>query len=250
MKSLVLPGTLLLALLFPPVAPAGEFDMVEVEVRFFQATEKQWAGSFEGVPHSAPPAQASAPNRALAFTGVFTGTQVGQLTANLKKAGVEIAASQKMVTLSGRQLVARNVRELRYPSEFSPAKDGSGEIYPTAFETREVGTIITLTPTTVSADSTIDVAFTAQIVDFRGFVDASQIKPDTDTRDPATLKKLLQTPLKKGSPWQAIFDTREITTELTVFDDNTILLTAAPDPAEPGSHLKGILLTTRLAPKK
>lgn len=247
MKGVVLPRTLLAALLIPVAAPAVEVDMVEIEVTFLQASGKQWAASLESHPHiSAPSSQV----QLLHIVGVLEKARTDQLIASLKKEGAEIATSQKMVALNGRELVARNVRELRYPSEFSPAKDGSGEVYPIAFDTREVGTRITLTPTIGPDGATINLLFSPRIDEFRGFVDASQLKPDTDTRDPETLKRLLQTPLKKGSPWQPIFDTREITAEVTVYDGCSVLLIESSDLTQPDASLKGVLLTVRLAPKK
>lgn len=246
----LLPGTLLLALLLSSPARAGEMEMVEVEVLFLKATEKQWAAALDGLPHSPAQPAANAPGRMLMVNGAFSAPQTALLLPKMKDSGAEVATRQKMVTVSGRQLSVKNVRELRYPTEFAPAKDGSEGVYPIAFETKDVGVSLELTPTVGPDGYTIDLFFTPRIVDFRGFIDAGQFKADTDTRDPATIKKLLRAPLKKGSPWQPVFDTREVTTEVTIYDGGSVLLVESPAPGEPDTALTGILVTARLAPKK
>lgn len=250
MKTHVLPWTLPLALFFSLPAPAGEMDMVEIEVLFLKAGEKQWAEGLGGLPHIDIKQQPNVPGPFLMVNGVFTAGQISPLVQKMKDAGAEVITHQKLITVSGHELTVRNVRELRYPTAFSEAKDGSAGVYPTAFDTKDVGLKLALTPKVGPDGATIDLAFAPRIVDFRGFIDAGQIKPDTDTRDPATIKKLLQAPLKKGSPWQPIFDTRELSTSVTLHDGNTLLLNETPNPDEPGSGLTGILVTVRLAPRK
>lgn len=137
----------------------------------------------------------------------------------------------------------QNSRELRYPSDFGSSRTPGAEgLYPTAFEDKDVGFTMELEPRVGPDGYTIDLIFPPRIVEFQGFVDATKIPKDASEK---RIQDLLKTPPKKGTPWQPIFQTREVTTEVTVYNGQTVLLTSPATTNAPGTV---ILLRARILP--
>ncbi|MGC4017354.1 MAG: type II and III secretion system protein [Luteolibacter sp.] len=131
----------------------------------------------------------------LGLNGMLGGTAYeGVMRGLSQKKGIDLMSCPSVVTRNGQTASIRMVREMKYPTEYEPPEipnrvgnvstngtDGSDEAdsggifpvtpsHPTAFATREVGTILEVLPT-VSADKrTVDLQLKPEITDFDGFV--------------------------------------------------------------------------------
>lgn len=228
-------------------------EMVEMEARFYEMK----AGQMPKLPGRDAPAPganlpATEPSGAAALSeapavllvaGVFTSEQAEAWTKELQSNGAKLLDRQKTVALSGHRARMKNSRELRYPSDFESSQTPGAEgLHPTAFEAKDVGFTMELEPRIGMDGYTIDLIFSPRIVEFQGFVDATKIPNGASAKQ---IQDLLKTPPKKGSAWQPIFQTREGTTEVTVYDGQTVVLTSPPSADAPGTV---ILLTARILP--
>jgi general secretion pathway protein D len=138
-----------------------------------------------------PPSVDSTSARQLTLLGVMTDPQFDvALRALSQKKGSDLVANPTVVAKAGQKASVRVVREFLYPVEFDPPQvpqnispigsigavtgNTSGPVLPatpTAFEMKELGTILEVEPT-VSADGrTVEVIISPSIVDFEGFID-------------------------------------------------------------------------------
>ena len=168
-----------------------------------------------------------------------------------QKKGVDLLSAPRVTTKSGQRAVIEIVREFRYPTEFDPPQipqnfgggnSGLGAsatisdfpvtpTTPTAFETRNTGVTLEVEPTVGSDNYTIDLNLVPQVVEFEGFINygspISTINPaslgigavvSTMTNQPTSV---VLTPNVINQP---IFSTRKVTTEVTVWDGQTVVL--------------------------
>jgi len=167
-----------------------------------------------------------------------------------QKKGIDLLSAPRVTTKSGQRAVIEVVREFRYPTEFDPPQipqnfggGGSGTgtttisvfpvtpTTPTAFETRNTGVTLEVEPTVGSDNYTIDLNLVPQVVEFEGFINygspISTINPGAlglggavgaVTNAPASI---VLTPNVINQP---IFSTRKVTTEVTVWDGQTVVL--------------------------
>jgi general secretion pathway protein D len=144
-------------------------------------------------------------------------------------------SAPKVTVLSGKRATITVAQELRYPESYgdiestvssgrsSSGGDGSssggGGISITAgtpqdFVTRNVGVEMSVTPN-VENDDTISLILEPRVTEFEGFVEyggpSVALSGDTTVTVPAGF-------------YQPIFSTREITTEVTVFDGATVVM--------------------------
>lgn len=233
-------------------------EMVEVEVRFFEAKIEQMPKlmpSFGPTSNIDPIASGTLPLEGqgkpglpaapaiLSVIGVFTAEQADKWARELKAAGAKLLEQQKTVALSGHTATIKNVRELRYPSDFDKSKTADAEgLYPIAFESRNVGFELEFEPKIGPDGYTIDLVISPRIDEFKGFVDATKIRKDAL---PEHLQELLKIPPKKGAAWQPVFNSRQVTTEVTVYNGQTVILSSPATPENPGTV---ILITARILP--
>ncbi|MEA3188147.1 MAG: ral secretion pathway protein [Chthoniobacter sp.] len=169
-----------------------------------------------------------------------------------QKKGVDLLSAPRVTTKSGQRAVIEIIREFRYPTEFDPpqipqnfgsqsfsnnpltgASGGSTGAFPvtpttpTAFETRNTGVTLEVEPTVGPDGYTIDLNLVPQVVEFEGFINyGSPIK----TISPLTA---LSTVTSTASPSvtltdnvinQPIFSTRKVTTSVSIWDGQTVVL--------------------------
>jgi general secretion pathway protein D len=141
-----------------------------------------------------------------------------------------------VTVLSGKRATITVAQELRYPESYGDIESqasggssnnssnnndsrGSGSVTITAgtpqdFVTRNVGVEMSVTPN-VENDDTISLILEPRVTEFEGFVEfggpSIAISGDTTVTVPAGF-------------YQPIFSTREITTEVTVFDGATVVM--------------------------
>src|SRR5437588_1936510 len=186
------------------------------------------------------------------LSGVFTDPQFQVVIRALnQKKGIDLLSAPKITTKSGQCAVIEIVREFRYPTQFTEPKvpdiqgRGSsssvtttialpvvGPSTPSNFETRNTGVTLEVEPVVGPDGVTIDLNLVPQVVEFEGFINyGSPIK----TVNPALLNfiggstsgltGLTQSlTLTDNVINQPIFSTRKVTTSVSVWDGQTVVL--------------------------
>jgi general secretion pathway protein D len=184
------------------------------------------------------------------LSGVFTDPQFQVVIRALnQKKGIDLLSAPKITTKSGQRAVIEIVREFRYPTQFTEPKvpdiqgRGSsssttttialpvvGPSTPSNFETRNTGVTLEVEPVVGPDGVTIDLNLVPQVVEFEGFINyGSPIR----TVNPALLgfspTTLLGTTtqaitLTDNVINQPIFSTRKVTTNVSVWDGQTVVL--------------------------
>jgi general secretion pathway protein D len=188
----------------------------------------------------------------LSLAGVFTDPayQVVIRALNQKK-GVDLLSAPRVTTKSGQRAVIEIIREFRYPTEFDPPQiphtfGGSTTITnpslipgvapttssnnsfpvtpttPTAFETRNTGVTLEVEPVVGPDGYTIDLSLVPQVVEFEGFINyGSPITTSSVNLLTGAPTQVVITPNVINQP---VFSTRKVTTSVSVFDGQTVVL--------------------------
>jgi general secretion pathway protein D len=192
-------------------------------------------------------------------SGFFTDPQFQTVLHGLENnKGLDLMASPSVVTKSGQRATIVVARELRYPTEFSPpqipqsvgssrtslisggtivksvSQQGNAPITPTtptAFEKRDVGITLEVEPVISPDGRTVDLNIAPSSVEFEGFIDYG-----TPIRNSITSFNLTEFLFGTGSGLssinflqenkilQPIFRTNKVSTSVSVWDGNTIVL--------------------------
>ncbi|HWM23755.1 MAG TPA: Amuc_1098 family type IV pilus outer membrane protein [Chthoniobacterales bacterium] len=170
-----------------------------------------------------------------------------------QKKGVDLLSAPRVTTKSGQRALIEIVREFRYPTQFEPpqvpqtvgsvstrsdstiiALGGSGSSVPvtpttpTHFETRNTGVTLEVEPVVGPDGVTIDLNLVPQVVEFEGFINYGSpiLAPSSSFLDTVT-GGLITSPQNVITPNvinQPIFSTRKITTSVSVWDGQTVVL--------------------------
>jgi type II secretory pathway component GspD/PulD (secretin)/tetratricopeptide (TPR) repeat protein len=186
---------------------------------------------------------ASAAPAIFGLAGVFTDPQFQVVVRALnEKKGVDLLSAPKVTTKSGQRAVIEIVREFRYPTQFQPPQipqtvgSTSGTVggttsvpitptTPTAFETRNTGVTLEVEPVVGPDGVTIDLNLVPQVVEFEGFINYG-----SPILAPAAVNPITGTLLTSGSVLtpnvinQPIFSARKVTTSVSVWDGQTVVL--------------------------
>ncbi len=193
-------------------------------------------------------ASAAAPGM-FALAGVFTDPQFQVVVRALnQKKGVDLLSAPKVTTKSGQRAVIEIVREFRYPTQFQPPQipqnfrggDSGGSFgtgnttsvaaasfpvtptTPTAFETRNTGVTLEVEPVVGPDGVTIDLNLVPQVVEFEGFINyGSPIRTVQPTLLGTTAQAVTLTDNVINQP---IFSARKVTTSVSVWDGQTVVL--------------------------
>lgn len=204
------------------------------------ATDSAITINGEAVAGNSAPDIASAIDLASTATSLFTATGWSlngydvdlAIRALSRKVGSDLMSAPKVTVLSGKRATITVAQELRYPESFgdieAQASRGSGNNNddggsssvaitagtPQDFVTRNVGVEMSVTPN-VENDDTISLILEPRVTEFEGFVEyggpSIAISGGTAVTVPAGF-------------YQPIFSTREISTEVTVFDGATVVM--------------------------
>jgi len=143
-----------------------------------------------------------------------------------RKSGSDLMSAPKVTVLSGKRATITVAQELRYPESYgdiestvSSGNTGGSAISITAgtpqdFVTRNVGVEMSVTPN-VENDDTISLILEPRVTEFEGFVEYGG--PSVAITDATTATV-------PAGFYQPIFSTREISTEVTVFDGATVVM--------------------------
>ena len=169
-----------------------------------------------------------------AVTGVFTDPQFQTVLRGLNnQKGVDLQAAPSIITRSGQRANITIVRELRYPTAWTPPKipatvRGSGAVpivgsSPSAFEKRDLGIILDVEPVVGDDNRTVELDLAPVTTDVEGFIDyGTPIKnqvPGTGVNGiPSQYTNVLNQIL------QPVFRTNKVTTKVTVWDGQTVVL--------------------------
>lgn len=182
----------------------------------------------------------------LSLAGIFTDPQFQMVMRGLsQKKGVDLMSAPSVTTKGGTRATMEVTREFIYPTEFDPPQlpqgggGGGGGLLgaattmiatpttPTAFEMRQTGVKLEAEPTVGPDGNTIELNLSPEVVEFDGFINyGSPINAPgslvTDlagvvTRNPPTVI----TPNVINQP---IFSVRKVTTGVTVWDGQTVVL--------------------------
>ncbi|MEY3480987.1 MAG: hypothetical protein RIQ71_1762 [Verrucomicrobiota bacterium] len=193
------------------------------------------------------------------IAGVFTNPQFQVVVRALnQKKGVDLMAAPKVTTKSGQKATIAIIREFPYPQEYEPPQipqdSGSGATgnggavitrpadpvitpsFPTDFTTRNLGVTLEVEPQIGPDGYTIDLTLSPEVVDFDGFINyGSPISAPVDTvlstvTDAATggvIGAIVEPQpelLTENVINQPIFSKRKVTTNVSVWDGQTVAL--------------------------
>ena len=190
------------------------------------------------------------------LAGVFTDPTFQLVIRALnQKKGVDLLSAPRVTTKSGQRAVIEIVREFRYPTQFQPPQipqtvgavrtESSGVVgnliplgststvpvtptTPTAFETRNTGVTLEVEPVVGPDGVTIDLNLVPQVVEFEGFINyGSPILSPSSTFLDTVASVIRTTPQNVITPNvinQPIFSTRKVTTSVSVWDGQTVVL--------------------------
>lgn len=181
-----------------------------------------------------------------------TGSLSNEEVMRLFRAGhAKLISLSKVVTLSGVNAQVESVEEIIYPTEFDieagqwlPSTKTAGAAVtppcgsvPGAFETRETGFILNVTPTIAPGLEIINLALIPEKAELIGWIDYDA----PGQREVA--------PERKSRQSQPVFRSRNLTTSLVVFDGQPAVTGGAPHP-ETGELLYGIITARVIKVKK
>ncbi|MHA3773578.1 Amuc_1098 family type IV pilus outer membrane protein [Verrucomicrobiota bacterium sgz303538] len=190
-----------------------------------------------------------------ALSGVFTDPQFQVVIRALnQKKGVDLLSAPRVTTKSGQRAVIEIIREFRYPTEFDPPQipqnfgnqNNGGTTFipvtgsninplagqsqgsfpvtpttPTAFETRNTGVTLEVEPVVGPDNYTIDLNLVPQVVEFEGFINYGSPIQTTSTN---ALGQSITNVITPNVINQPIFSTRKVTTSVSIFDGQTVVL--------------------------
>ncbi len=178
------------------------------------------------------PLGAGAGNLALISGSIGSFGVEATIRALSRQTGSDLLSAPKIMVLSGETAEIVVAQEFRYPDQYSDAQSqvsaagaatagtATGGVTITAgtpqnFEARNVGVELTVTPTVEDDERSISLDLNPRVTEFEGFVEyggpSIAIQGDTTVTIPSGF-------------FQPIFSTREISTQVTVWDGATLVM--------------------------
>jgi general secretion pathway protein D len=166
------------------------------------------------------------------FTGVLNSLQCNVMVQALEQhAGSDLMSAPKLTVLSGKTAKIVIAMELRYPQSYGDTHSEVGTGYsglgasssagvtitagtPQNFTTRNVGVEMSVTPI-VEMDGSISLQLEPKVTEFEGFVEYGGVNVAVTSGNTVTIP---------SGFYQPIFSTREIHTEVNVFDGATVVM--------------------------
>jgi len=192
------------------------------------------ANALDGLLYGSPVGPAAG---VLALAGIFTNPQFQVvLRAVNQQKGIDLVSAPKVTVTGGHKALINISRKFPYPKDFSPPtipqnQSQSGinpatPATPTSFETRNVGVQLEVTPTVGPDGYTIDLNLSPQVTEFEGFVNYGS---PIETFAPVTSIGGLQlgtqqVQLTANTINQPVFSVRQVDTQVTVYDGQTVVL--------------------------
>jgi general secretion pathway protein D len=178
------------------------------------------------------------------LAGVFTNPQFQVVIRALnQKKGIDLLSAPRVTTKSGQRAIVEVVREFRYPRTYTqPQVPSIGSttavtnavvpvvVTPTTpqdWETRNTGVTLEVEPIVGGDATTIDLNLVPQVVEFEGFINyGSPINAVGVNTVGGSNGISVSTPVLLTSNVinQPVFSTRKVTTSVSVYDGQTVVL--------------------------
>ena len=177
------------------------------------------------------------------IAGVFTDPQFQVMIRALNAhKGVDLLSAPSVLARSGQRAQIEVIREFIYPTEYDPPEiptnfgggGGTGvnvittfpvtPATPAAFETRNTGVTLEVDPVIGGDEFTIDLNLAPEVVEFEGFINYGSpintvnLSPGAGIIQPSTV------PLTDNEILMPVFSTRKVTTQVTIWDGQTVAL--------------------------
>ncbi len=157
----------------------------------------------------------------LSISSILTNPELTMILHALEqRSGANLLSAPKVTTKSGANAEIKVVREIIYPTEWEVGGGATGQQVatavvqtPSAFETRDTGVILNVTPVVGPDGYTIDLTMMPQVVEL-----ADWINYGSAIIDPTTLQ-----PIILNNP-QPIFHSRAIQTSISIWDGQTVVM--------------------------
>jgi general secretion pathway protein D len=174
----------------------------------------------------------------LALAGIFTNPQFQVVLRALnQQKGVDLVSAPKVTVTSGRKATINITQKFPYPRDYSPPTvvqaTTPGQIQPanpatpTSFETRNCGVQLEVEPTVGPDGYTIELSLSPQITEFLGFVNYGTPISSIATVYSRVGRVVLGTQsvfLTANIINQPVFSVRQVDTQVTVYDGQTVVL--------------------------
>jgi general secretion pathway protein D len=181
---------------------------------------------------------------AFGLAGVFTNPQFQVVIRALnQKKGVDLLSAPSVTTKSGQRAIIEVIRELRYPRTYSqpqvPSISSSTTnvpgfastvpvvVTPTTpqdWETRNTGVTLEVEPVVGGDATTIDLNLIPQVVEFEGFINYGSPIFGIGINTVGVLSQNSSVLLTENTINQPVFSTRKVTTSVSVYDGQTVVL--------------------------
>ncbi len=179
------------------------------------------------------------------LAGVFTDPQFQVVVRALnQKKGVDLLSAPKVTTKSGQRAVIEIVREFRYPTTFTQPQvpsitgttttvlPGTNPVIPVVvtpttpqtFETRNTGVTLEVEPVVGPDGVTIDLNLVPQVVEFEGFINYGSPINAVGVTSVAGISVSAPVLLTSNVINQPVFSTRKVTTNVSVWDGQTVVI--------------------------
>jgi general secretion pathway protein D len=177
------------------------------------------------------------------LAGVFTNPQFQVVIRALnQKKGIDLLSAPKVTTKSGQRAIIEVVREFRYPRTYTPPQVPSigtttttgSQVVPVVvtpttpqdWETRNTGVTLEVEPVVGGDATTIDLNLVPQVVEFEGFINyGSPINAvGVSTLSTRGISTSIPVLLTQNVINQPVFSTRKVTTSVSVWDGQTVVL--------------------------
>ena len=179
----------------------------------------------------------------LALAGIFTNPQFQVVLRALNQAkGVDLVSAPSVTTKSGQRATIEIVREFLYPSEYDlpqvAASTGTTQFTPvtpttpTSFKMKPTGITLEVEPTVGPDGYTIELVLAPRVVEFDGFINyGNPIRANVgyyQVFGPPPLVSVLLgqnvITVTDNVINQPVFSTREVTTQVSVYDGQTVVM--------------------------
>jgi len=176
------------------------------------------------------------------LAGVFTNPQFQVVIRALnQKKGIDLLSAPSVTTKSGQRAIIEVVREFRYPKTYTQPQVPSissntttlvaGPVpvvvtptTPQDWETRNTGVTLEVEPVVGGDGTTIDLNLVPQVVEFEGFINYGSPIFAVGINTVGVLSSSTPVLLTPNVINQPVFSTRKVTTSVSVYDGQTVVL--------------------------
>jgi general secretion pathway protein D len=176
------------------------------------------------------------------LAGVFTNPQFQVVIRALnEKKGIDLLSAPSVTTKSGQRAIMEVVRELRYPRTYTQPQVPSisststtliaGPVpvvvtptTPQDWETRNTGVTLEVEPIVGGDATTIDLNLIPQVVEFEGFINYGSPINAVGVNTALGISVSKPVELTPNVINQPVFSTRKVTTSVSVYDGQTVVL--------------------------